>query len=103
MTLSTRLTLFAAILCAAGVLCYCYWTYKCRPLLNERNDLLERQAILISSNRIMQIKTDDLKERQHRFQTDPEYVKLIAHENNQLEADEVLYHFPDETKAPAKK
>ena len=97
MTRNAKLATLAAAALAIGCLGYFYWSCKCRPLLERRNALLERKAMLEASNAVMKAKTEDLKDRQHRFQTDPEYVKMVAHENNQLEAGEVLYHFPDES------
>ena len=39
----------------------------------------------------------ELKEKQRRFMTDPEFVEKVAHEVGYARQDETIYHFPEET------
>jgi cell division protein FtsB len=40
---------------------------------------------------------NELKEKQRRFLTDPDFVERIAHEVGYARKDEVIFHFPEET------
>ena len=39
----------------------------------------------------------ELKEKQRRFFSDPEFVEKVAHEVGYARANETIFHFPDET------
>ena len=39
----------------------------------------------------------ELKEKQRRFQSDPEFVEKVAHEVGYARKDEIIFHFPEET------
>ena len=39
----------------------------------------------------------ELKEKQRRFQSDPEFVEKVAHEVGYARKDEMIFHFPEET------
>ena len=40
----------------------------------------------------------ELKEKQRRFQSDPEFVEKVAHEVGYARKDEIIFHFPEETR-----
>jgi cell division protein FtsB len=57
---------------------------------NTRDALQQRIDVTVSSE-------NELKEKQRRFLSDPEYVKKVAHEVGYARSDEVIFHFPEET------
>ena len=54
------------------------------------NQLQQRIDITVAAER-------ELKEKQHRFLTDPTYVERVAHEVGYARKDEIIYHFSEET------
>jgi cell division protein FtsB len=58
---------------------------------NTRDTLQQRIDVTVAAER-------DLKEKQRRFQNDPNYVERVAHEVGYARKDEMIYHFlPEET------
>ncbi len=39
----------------------------------------------------------ELKEKQQRFKTDPQFVEKVAHEVGYARKNEIIFHFPEET------
>lgn len=83
----------AAIIIMAGVGVALAFTPKVKQLKDHENTYNALQE------RIDEVVADelDLKERQRRFKTDPDYVEWVAHEVGYARSDEMIFHFPEES------
>ena len=59
---------------------------------STRDVLQQRIDVTISTER-------ELKEKQRRFLTDPNYIERVAHEVGYARKGEMIYHFPEESGA----
>ena len=84
-----------AISVMAGVGIVLAFTPKIRQIRvyqDTRDQLQQRIDVTLAAER-------DLKEKQHRFQSDPRFVERVAHEVGYARKDEMIYHFTEETGA----
>ncbi len=82
-----------AIIVMAGVGVVLAFAPKVKQLKDHQetyNSLQQRIEITVTSE-------NELKEKQRRFTTDPEFVERIAHEVGYARKDETIFHFPEET------
>ena len=90
--LINRIVLIAVIL-MAGVGVVLAFTPKVKQLkeYQSRHDALQQRIdVTVAAEQ-------ELKEKQRRFQTDPEFVEKVAHEVGYARSDETIFHFPEET------
>lgn len=82
-----------AIVIMAGVGIALAFTPKVKQLQDyqERyNNLQHRAEITVAAE-------NELKDKQRRFMTDPEFVERIAHEVGYAHKNEIIFYFSDET------
>ena len=90
--LINRIVLIAIVI-MAGVGVVLAFTPKVRQLqaYQETYDSLQHRIdVTVESEK-------ELKEKQRRFLTDPEFVEKVAHEVGYAGKDEIIFHFPEET------
>ena len=63
-----------------------------RSYQDTRDQIQQRIDVTVAAER-------DLKEKQHRFLSDPSFVERVAHEVGYARKDEMIYHFTEETGA----
>ncbi|HEY5653671.1 MAG TPA: septum formation initiator family protein [Pontiella sp.] len=57
---------------------------------DTHDSLQQRIEVTLSSEQ-------DLKNKQRRFFSDPEFIEKVAHEVGYAHSDETIFHFPEET------
>ena len=90
--LINRIVLIAIVI-MAGVGVVLAFTPKVRQLqtYQETYDSLQHRIdVTVESEK-------ELKEKQRRFLSDPEFVEKVAHEVGYARRDEMIFHFPEET------
>ena len=90
--LINRIVLIAIVI-MAGVGVVLAFTPKVRQLqtYQETYDSLQHRIdVTVESEK-------ELKEKQRRFLSDPEFVEKVAHEVGYARKDEMIFHFPEET------
>jgi cell division protein FtsB len=90
--LINRIVLIAIVI-MAGVGVVLAFTPKVRQLqtYQETYDSLQHRIdVTVESEK-------ELKEKQRRFLSDPEFVEKVAHEVGYASKDEMIFHFPEET------
>jgi len=90
--LINRIVLIAIII-MAGVGVVLAFTPKVRQLQDYQetyDSLQQRIEVTVESEM-------ELKEKQRRFLSDPEFVEKVAHEVGYASKDEMIFHFPEET------
>ena len=83
----------AAIIVMAGVGVALAFAPKVKQFQEHQdtyNGLQQRIEIALANE-------NELKEKQRRFKTDPEFVERIAHEVGYARKDEMIFHFPEES------
>ena len=90
--LINRVVLVAISVMAVGgiVLAFTPKVKQIRAYQNTRDVLQQRVDVTTAAEK-------DLKEKQHRFRTDPSYVERVAHEVGYARKGEMIFHFPEET------
>lgn len=73
------------VLCIVGLTC----VYV--PRINNMRALQEEKAAIEAANARERARIDELRDKQERFQTDPEYVEHVAREQGMVKKDEVLF------------
>ncbi len=82
-----------AIIVMAGVGVVLAFTPKVRQLqeYQETSDSLQQRIeITVTAEQ-------ELKDKQRRFFSDPEFVEKVAHEIGYARTNETIFHFPEET------
>jgi cell division protein FtsB len=82
-----------AIIIMAGVGVVLAFTPKVRQLQDyqEKHDSLQQRiSVTLAAEQ-------DLKEKQRRFTSDPDFVQKVAHEVGYARTNETIFHFPEET------
>jgi cell division protein FtsB len=83
----------AAIIVMAGVGVSLAFAPKVKQLREHQetyNALQQRIEVTVATEL-------ELREKQRRFKTDPEFVERIAHEVGYARPDETIFHFTEET------
>jgi cell division protein FtsB len=82
-----------AIIIMAGVGVVLAFTPKVRQLkeYQRRHDSLQQRIDETVAYEL------ELKEKQRRFFSDPEFVEKVAHEIGYARTNETIFHFPEET------
>ena len=90
--LINRIVLIAIVI-MAGVGVVLAFTPKVRQLqaYQETYDSLQQRIEATVESE------QELKEKQRRFLSDPEFVEKVAHEVGYAKKDEMIFHFPEET------
>jgi len=76
------------ILIVVGLVCV--FAPKCQMLRSLQQKKLELQA----ENRARAEQIRDLREKEQRFLTDPEFVRRTAHESGRVAPDEIIFTYP---------
>ncbi|MDF3131032.1 septum formation initiator family protein [Kiritimatiellaeota bacterium B1221] len=66
------------------------------PQFRKYQDHENRLAELRTEKAKEELRLQDLRVRQDRFQNDPDYVRRVAHEIGLVEPDEMVFRFYDE-------
>ncbi len=90
--LINRIVLIAVMVMAAVgiVLAFTPKVKQMKAYQNTRDTLQQRIDVTVSNE-------NELKEKQRRFLSDPDYVEKVAHEVGYARPDEVIFQFPEET------
>ena len=82
-----------AIIFMAGVGVVLAFTPKVRQLqeYQETSDSLQQRIEITVTTE------QELKDKQRRFFSDPEFVEKVAHEIGYARTNETIFHFPEET------
>ena len=90
--LINRIVLIAIII-MAGVGVVLAFTPKVRQMQEYQqtsDSLQQRIEVTVAAEQ-------ELKDKQRRFMTDPEFVEKVAHEVGYARTNETIFHFPEET------
>jgi cell division protein FtsB len=92
--LINRIVLVAVVAMAAVgiVLAFTPKVKQMQSYQTTRDALQQRIEITVSAEQ-------ELKEKQRRFLSDPEFVEKVAHEVGYARTTETIFHFPEETGA----
>ncbi|MBT8043116.1 MAG: hypothetical protein HKP10_05075 [Kiritimatiellales bacterium] len=90
--LINRIVLIAIIIMAGVgvVLAFAPKVKQLQAYQNKFDELQHRIDVTVAAEK-------DLKEKQLRFRTDPDFVEKVAHEVGYARRSETIYHFPEET------
>ncbi len=72
------------------------------PQFRKYQDHENRLAELRTEKAKEELRLQDLRVRQDRFQNDPDYVRRVAHEIGLVEPDEMVFRFYDEHRSSSR-
>ncbi len=90
MILRSAMAIIAGMLLVGALLMFLPKVKQMQAYEETRDTLQQRLDITVAAEK-------ELKEKQRRFQTDPDFVEKVAHEVGYARPNETIFHFPEET------
>jgi len=85
------------VLIAVGVMACVGVVLAFAPKIRQLNEYQTTHDTLQQRIEVTVAAEQELKEKQRRFFSDPEFVEKVAHEVGYANPDETIFHFPEET------
>ena len=71
------------------------------PMLEEHSARARERKRIQAENNEIERRIDELRRRQNEFETDPEYIELVARRENRVRPGEVVFDFGDPAESGA--